>query len=257
METLIVPVYQFGFVGLSYLLSVIGAFVALTAARRIRRADGSTSLSNSLVTGVALGGIGVWSMHFIGMVAVKLQMGIGYSLFETLVSLVAAIVASSVALAYVAQAPKDPRRIVTAGSLLGLGVAVMHYLGMYGMRFGGFIRWDLGIVAVSVLMAMAAASAALWLAFNTRTIGVRLAAALVMGVAVCSMHYTGMGAADFICTTANPRAIPNGFGIISALDLPVLVTLVAVGAAFIIALEQILSFAAQVAAAPRSASRTA
>ena len=225
---------------LSYVISVVGAFVALTSARRIVRPDGRVSIVRSIVTGVALGGIGVWSMHFIGMLALKLQMGTAYSMIETLVSLVAAVAASALALAYVAKAPKNLARICIAGALLGLGVAVMHYLGMFGMRFGGFIRWSIPLVVVSVLIAIAAATAALWLAFHTRSIAARVLAAALMGVAVCTMHYTGMSAADFICTTATPQAIPSGLGLITSFALPVWVLMLSAAAAVLIGLDHLL-----------------
>lgn len=244
LETLLSPNYQHSLVFLSYVISVIGAFVALTSARKIVRADGRINIVSTLVTGIALGGVGVWSMHFVGMLALRLDMGTAYSMAETLVSLVAAVGASSLALAYVAKAPQDLGRILIAGALLGLGVAVMHYLGMAGMRFGGFIRWSSPVVIVSVFIAVFAATAALWLAFNTRTLANRVVAAAIMGVAVCAMHYTGMAAADFICTTETPQAIPTGTGIISALAMPRWVIAMSIGAAFLICLDHLASLAA-------------
>lgn len=138
------------------------------AARRIRGEQGGTRWLNVLAAGSALGGIGVWSMHFTGMLALRLGMGSGYAMAETLVSLVAAVAATSAALAFVAQRPDSNVRVLGAGALLGLGVAFMHYLGMAGMRFPGFIVWSWDVVGLSVLIAVAAASAALWLAFRTR-----------------------------------------------------------------------------------------
>ncbi|MGB3070845.1 MAG: MHYT domain-containing protein [Ottowia sp.] len=232
--------YEVSLVLLSYILATVGSFVALTAARRIRYGNNGISLFNLLAASTALGGIGVWSMHFTGMLALKLGMASGYSMVETVVSLVAAIGATAAALAYVAKDPGSPRRILTAGILLGLGVAVMHYLGMYGMRFPGFIVWSWEIVALSVVIAMAAASAALWLAFRTRALSLRMVAAAVMGVAVCAMHYTGMAAADFVCTSPPTErfATLNGFLVISAMNLPALTGIFAVGMILVIAYEQ-------------------
>ena len=160
--------YDLGLVALSYAIAVLGSFVALTAARRIRGEQGGTRWLNVLAAGSALGGIGVWSMHFTGMLALRLGMGSGYAMAETLVSLVAAVASTSAALAFVAQRPDSNVRVLGAGALLGLGVAFMHYLGMAGMRFPGFIVWSWDVVGLSVLIAVAAASAALWLAFRTR-----------------------------------------------------------------------------------------
>jgi len=234
--------YDLGLVALSYAIAVLGSFVALTAARRIRGEQGGTRWLNVLAAGAALGGIGVWSMHFTGMLALRLGMGSGYAMAETLVSLVAAVAATSAALAFVAQRPDSNVRVLGAGALLGLGVAFMHYLGMAGMRFPGFIVWSWDVVGLSVLIAVAAASAALWLAFRTRGFAVRLAAALVMGVAVCAMHYTGMAAADFICTApATERfATPRGFAVISSMGLAVLTPLVAIALAVLIAFDQMI-----------------
>jgi NO-binding membrane sensor protein with MHYT domain len=231
--------YQLGYVVLSYLISVLGGFVALTAANRIRQRNGEISIGSTIAAGLALGGIGVWSMHFIGMVALKLEAASSYSLWETLVSLVAAIAGSALALAFVAKAPQRLGRLAGAGFTLGLGVVVMHYLGMYGMKIGGYIRWDFGIVTISAVIAVAAATAALWLAFNTAGRMLRAAASLVMGIAVCAMHYTGMRAAEFICTVADPSIAPRGAGYFSPAELPTLIAFVAMTLAALIVVYQL------------------
>jgi NO-binding membrane sensor protein with MHYT domain len=94
------------------------------------------------------------------------------------------------------------------------------------------------VIIISVLIACFAATAALWLAFNTGTWAARAGAAAVMGVAVCAMHYTGMAAAEFICTTANRSALPGGFGVINSFQLPLLVTVSALAMAFLISVDQ-------------------
>jgi NO-binding membrane sensor protein with MHYT domain len=237
MNVPVTPSYQVPLLVLSYVIAVAGSMIALTAARQIVGRDGRVNKQNAAIGGLALGGIGVWSMHFTGMLAAKLNMGVSYSGVETVVSLVAAVLASAFALSHVARNPKQLSRILVAGTLLGMGVVVMHYLGMYGMRFGGYIDWSWGLVGLSALIAVVAATAALWLAFNTQTWAIRTCAALVMGVAVCAMHYTGMAAANFICTTSTPHAIPSGFGIFSSLELPIWVTALTVVSAFVLALH--------------------
>lgn len=237
MNPLVQTSYSLAFVAISFGISVLGSFVALNAANRIRRPDGRISWLNTISAGIALGGIGVWSMHFIGMLALRMDMATAYGLTETLISLVAAIGATSLALAFVSQAP-TLQRVFGAGFLLGLGVVVMHYLGMFGMKFGGYIQWDYAIVALSCVIAIVVATAALWLVFHTRTFSLRAAAAVLMGTAVCSMHYTGMHAADFICTTANRVAQPVGFGYISSMDLPSMVATVALAMAALISVDQ-------------------
>jgi NO-binding membrane sensor protein with MHYT domain len=239
VDSVVSSSYQMPYVALSYAVSVVGGFVALSAAQRIRRADGGISVGNSVAAGLALGGIGVWSMHFIGMVALKLDAASSYSMWETIVSLVAAIAGSAIALGFVAQAPQRLGRLAAAGFMLGMGVVVMHYLGMYGMKIGGYIRWDYGIVAISSGIAVAAATAALWLAFNTAGRLFRGAAALIMGAAVWSMHYTGMHAAEFVCTVADPSVAPDGFGYFSPNQLPAIVAFVAMTTAAMITIYQI------------------
>ena len=239
MNQIIQASYAHDLVALSFVISAIGAFVALTASARIVGQGRRISLINVAASGVALGGIGVWSMHFIGMLAVRLNIGVSYSMVETLVSLVAAVAGSSAALLWVARRPDSPARIAGAGALLGLGVCVMHYLGMYGMRFSGYLAWSWPQVGLSVLIAVVAATAALWLAFRVRSFTGRAAASLVMAGAVCAMHYTGMGAADFVCTSANAQAFPQGFGYVPSLQLPSVVTVVALGLAFIILVDQV------------------
>jgi len=238
MGTPLWPSYNVPLVALSYLISVSGSFIALIAARRIVGPGGRVNLYHAATAGLALGGIGVWAMHFIGMLALQLHVGVSYSMGETLISLVAAVVATAIALAYVAAAPRKKVRLLVAGFLLGMGVVVMHYLGMFGMRFGGFIAWSYPIIGLSMLIAVVVATVALWLAFNTRTLVIRALAACVMGGAVCSMHYTGMAAASFICTTANPQAIPKGLAVVSGLQLPGWVLMFTMSALFLLALDQ-------------------
>ena len=219
MDSTVVSEYRPHLVAASFALAFIGSLIALMVTRRIRHKDGSLNRAAAVTAGVALGGIGVWSMHFVGMVALRLDVASSYGIVESAVSLVAAVVCTSAALIVVSKAPRDLARILGAGLLLGLGVAGMHYLGMYGMKIGGYITWDLRTVALSVLIAVAAGTAALWLAFNTRSMASRAGAALLMAAAVCAMHYTGMGAAEFICTTPNHFATVQGTGLVSSLGL--------------------------------------
>ncbi len=227
MNEVIAVTYNPFLLALSFAVSVLGSFVGLLACRRIVGADGRVSWYNAASAAIAIGGVGVWAMHFIGMLAMKVDLAMGYAAVETLVSILAAIGATAVALAFVAKAPDSPARLVAAGIAMGLGVCVMHYLGMYGMRFNGVFAWNWPLVALSVGIAMVAATAALWLAFRAKGMGLSVLAALVMAVAVCAMHYTGVAAADIICTTTNRLAMPTGFAIVPASRLLFVVTFVA------------------------------
>lgn len=234
-------IYKNEIVLFSYFISFLGAFVALTAAQRIRDKNYKINNFNLTVSSIALGGISVWSMHFTGMMALNIGMGSGYNLAETIISLLVAIFSTFWALAYVAKDSSNIR-ILIAGGLLGIGVASMHYIGMLGMRFPGYIVWSWDIIALSVWIAVVAASVALWLAFRTTSLGMRFVAAMMMGAAVCCMHYTGMAAADFICTSPfeSRFAIPQDPFVISAIDLPAITIAFSIGMALLIAYEQLL-----------------
>lgn len=232
MESVVLPVsYDLAMVILSWMVSAVGAFTALSAVSRARKPDGEVDRFNVILAGVALGGVGIWSMHFIGMIAWKVELGVGYRLFETMLSLVAAIIVSALALGYVAH-DASIKRLLVAGPLAGIGVTVMHYLGMYSMRFYGYFDWDWATVGLSAVIAMTAATVALWLAFNTHKRWHRAVAAQVMATAVCTMHYTGMTAASVVCTTANRKAyLPD---LLRPSDLPALVLTIALGVALMI-----------------------
>lgn len=225
-------------VALSFAISVVGAFVALTASAGIVRTGRRISVFNALASGMALGGIGVWSMHFVGMLSLDVDLAVSYSLPETVVSLIAAVGCSAAALLWVARRPDSLARVAGAGALLGLGVSAMHYLGMAGMRFGGYIDWSWPLVATSIGIAVLAGASALWLAFTVRSLQARLLASVVMASAVCAMHYTGMEAGSFICTTPRPLNFPQGGWLLTSLDLPTLVSIVAFGLAFVIFTDQ-------------------
>jgi NO-binding membrane sensor protein with MHYT domain len=198
------PTYAIGTVVLSYVISFFGSLLALLCTRKMVRSDGSVDFAMLAGGAVALGGIGIWSMHFIGMVAYRLPVSIAYNLPLTVVSLVAAIVISGLAL-YLAGGKRFNSRGWVMGSLLaGLGVCVMHYMGMYAMNLRAEMSLDFGIVAGSVAIAIIAAASALWLAFNLTELTHQVVAAAVMGVAVCSMHYVGMTAATMVCTAPTP-----------------------------------------------------
>lgn len=242
--------WDLGLVALSFAVSALGAFAALSTAPSIRTRDGQLSWFNLFVTGVALGGVGIWALHFIGMLAYRLPIGVGYGLWEIAVSLLAAAVVSAAALGYIASAPFTWRRLAVAGPLAGLGVALMHYLGMYGMRFGGYLEWDFARVGASIAVAIFAATAALWLAFHVRGLASRIGASVVMAGAVGAMHYTGMSAATVICTVADRSAVPPGT--LHPLELPLTVTLVALIAVALILFDQLMQRLAP-AEAPRAA----
>ncbi|HSV80452.1 MAG TPA: MHYT domain-containing protein [Ramlibacter sp.] len=207
----------------SYIVSVLGSYFALFHAQHMFRRDGSINRSIALSAAVSLGGIGIWAMHFIGMMGFRLPVTVVYEGFATFASLIAAIVIAGIGLVLAGGRGRFSVRGWTYGSVLaGAGVCVMHYLGMYAMNLRATMSLDLGVVAASVAIAVFAAAAALWLVFHIRQTSHRIAAALIMGVAVCAMHYTGMSSAQFICISQAPQP----FWFIGGENLPALVFLV-------------------------------
>jgi NO-binding membrane sensor protein with MHYT domain len=226
-------------VAISFIVSVLGAYTALWVAPSVSGSrSGQVNWFNAALSGLALGGVGIWSMHFLGMLAYEVPLAVGYRMLEMVISLVAAVIVSALAIGYMAAQPFAWNRLLVAGPLAGVGVAVMHYLGMYGMRFGGYFDWSWDIVGLSIVIAMVAATAALWLAFHVRSRAHRMAASVVMGVAVCTMHYTGMAAASVVCTTANRRAFQPD--LLRPSDLGLAVALVAIGVAAMIVTDVFL-----------------
>jgi NO-binding membrane sensor protein with MHYT domain len=185
--------YQPFLVALSYVISVLGSYTALRLAIAIPQApDRLSALGWTLGAGTALGGGAIWSMHFIGMNAADMGVPVAYDATLTFASLVMAIIAPGVGLYMVGRGQGSAIKLALAGVLTGLGVAVMHYTGMAALIMPATIEYDPALYNLSLGIAVAAATVALWLAFNLRGNLQRFGSALVMGVAVCGMHYTGM-----------------------------------------------------------------
>ena len=201
-------------IAVSYLVAFIASFVALDSAGKIPLSSRKAALFWRIAGGVTLG-IGIWSMHFIGMLSMQMPMMMSYDLWITLASLGAAVIASTTAI-NIAVTGKHLSlfRLTVATIILSAGVVSMHYIGMAALMLEGSILWDQRIVGLSVVIAVVASGVALWLAFRLRDKhkGVfvnRILAALVMGAAICAMHYTGMSAAHF---HEMARTLPGGIG---------------------------------------------
>ncbi len=235
VQEVLSPTYELGLVAVSFLISAFGAYAALAASTLVRSERGGVKRVNAAFAGVALGGVGIWSMHFLGMLAWNPGMAVGYGLTGTLLSLAVAVGVSAFALGYMAAARFSYRRLAVAGPAAGLGVSLMHFMGMGSMSFGGYLDWNWAMVTLAVLVAIVAATAALWLAFHVRRTLHRVVAAFVMAAAVCSMHYTGMAAADVVCTTAS--RFERMHGLLYGDEFRVLVIVVALGAAIIVAFD--------------------
>jgi len=194
--------YSQSLVVLSLLVAILASYTALDMAGRVNTTEGRGARRWWLAGGAAAMGLGVWSMHFIGMLAFELPIPIGYDLAITLYSLAVSIGASAYALWLVSLPQLPTRRIVAGAVLLGLGIASMHYLGMSAMRMQPGIDYHPGWFILSIVIAIGAAGAALWIAFHLREEGrrvvrLRVLASVIMGLAIVGMHYTGMAAASF------------------------------------------------------------
>ncbi|MBJ5866236.1 EAL domain-containing protein [Salmonella enterica subsp. enterica serovar Derby] len=199
-------------IAISYLVAFIASFVALDSAGKIPLSSRKAALFWRLAGGISLG-IGIWSMHFIGMLSMQMPMMMRYDLWLTLASLGVAVIASTTALDIaVAGKKRSLFRPIVATAILSAGVVSMHYIGMAALMLDGSIIWDRRIVGLSVVIAVVASGTALWLAFRLRDKGVfieRLLAALVMAAAICAMHYTGMSAAHY---PEMSHTLPGGIG---------------------------------------------
>ena len=184
-------------VSLSFIISVIGSFAALRLAKVIPVHEPEDRLPWVLAASFALGAGAIWSMHFIGMLAFDMDMPVSYDVPMTALSLVLAWLVSAGGFWITSRGEPSILKIVGAGTIMGCGVAIMHYTGMAAMRMPAVMTFDTTLVAISVVIAIVASSAALWLALNLTVAWQMAAAAVVMGVAVTGMHYTGMAAARF------------------------------------------------------------
>lgn len=183
---------------LSYVVSVLGSFTALQLAIAIPGATGATRWRAVTAAGIAMGGGAIWAMHFIAMLACRMNVEVTYDLSVTLGSAVIAVVSCMAGLAIAGSGVFNWSRLIFGGVLMGLGVTGMHYAGMAAMLMPADTVYNNTLVVTSAGIAVVASIVALWLAFNLRGWAQMLGSALVMGVAVCGMHYTGMLAASFI-----------------------------------------------------------
>src|SRR4030081_1445868 len=196
--------YNYALVALSVLIAMFASYAALDLAGRVTAAGGWTRAA-WLLGGAGAMGTGIWSMHYIGMLAFILPIPVAYHWPTVLLSLFVAILASVIALYVVSRQKMDGSRAVTGSVLMGAGIASMHYIGMAAMRLPAICQFNSFLVVLSVVFAVLISLAALWITFHFRDekTGVgreKLAGAVVMGAAIPVMHYTGMAAASFTPT---------------------------------------------------------
>jgi PAS domain S-box-containing protein len=225
-------------VALSILVASVASYTALDLGGHVAVARGLARRAWLVAAAITMGG-GIWSMHFIGMLAFVVPIPMTYDIGLTALSLVVAIVVTGGGF-YVISRGASPLRLVLSGIFMGLGIVAMHYTGMAAMQGHAELGYDPLFVALSVIIAIVASTVALWLAFQTTDPWQKLTAALVMGLAVSGMHYTGMRAAIFI-THGSVDAAP----VIASLD-QINLALAIAGITFVIlALASIASLSEQ------------
>jgi NO-binding membrane sensor protein with MHYT domain/two-component sensor histidine kinase len=203
---------------LSVIVAVNASFVALSLASRLAAARGRRVEWFWLAGGAMSMGAGIWSTHFIGMLAFRRLISTEYDVRITLLSLLIAVLASGIALFVASRSTLSVERLLGAGLLMGFGIASMHYVGMAAMRMQPPISYAPGGVALSVLIAVAASMVTVWSAFRLRletvltALGKKAGSALAMAGGICGMHYTAIAAASFapgsVCAVA-PQHFDN------------------------------------------------
>ena len=193
--------YDHRLVALSVLIAICASYAALDLAGRVTAARGR-ALVFWLIGGAGAMGLGIWSMHYIGMLAFHLSVPVSYDWPTVMLSLRVAILASGVALYVVSRKSMSLGRAIAGSIVMGAGIAAMHYIGMEAMRSTAMCHYDARLVALSIVLAMVISFVALRLAFLSRddkkNASLRkLLSATVMGLAIPVMHYTGMAAASF------------------------------------------------------------
>jgi MHYT domain (predicted integral membrane sensor domain) len=179
---------------LSYTLSVLGSLLGLVCTARARAMEDSRRRARWLLLAAwSIGGTGIWVMHFMAMLGFSVAgIPIRYDLATTVASWLTAVVVVAIGLFIAGFGQPGPVKIVMGGVITGLGVAAMHYTGMAAMRMPAIVHYDQTLVAASIAIAVVAATVALWFTVTVRRGSMILIAALVMGVAVNGMHFTGM-----------------------------------------------------------------
>lgn len=204
--------YDFWLVALSIMVASLAAYATLCIAERIRSGQSNTANHSWLAAGAFVMGIGVWAMHFIGMLAFQLPVTVSYDILTTLLSVVPALPAAAIMLWVINRSTIGWPQLILGGTLMGAGIGLMHYTGMAAMRMEALMLFDPARLALSVVVAVVLAITALYtkfLAFGQRNDLLyarwpHVVSALVMGCAVAGMHYTGMSAAFFFPGDGSP-----------------------------------------------------
>lgn len=213
---------------LSVLVAILASYVALNLAHSVTSAKGRAR-AWWLGAGAVAMGVGIWSMHFIGMLAFEMPgMAMAYDVPLMILSVVVAIGASALALFIVSRAVVPVGSLISGGISMAAAIAGMHYIGMYSMRMSASIEWDAFLVVVSIIIALVASFGALFILIRLRDktdrVWALLLASMLMGIAIAGMHYTGMYAATFIHSGDHAGIHPSNLLVSSGLTGAVVTT---------------------------------
>lgn len=193
--------YDLNLVLLSIIIAILSAYTALDLTGRIATAR-EWAWIGWLIGGASSFGIGIWSMHFVGMLAFHLPVPINYDVWVVLSSVAPAILSSGLALLIASRKTLPLPRLLSASLLMGLGITTMHYTGMAAMRLPAIAHYDLRLITLAAAIAILVSFVALWLTHRlhnqaTVTWWQKIGAAALMGMTVPIMHYMGMAAVCF------------------------------------------------------------
>ena len=206
---------------ISVLVSILGAYTCFDLVIKIPKNEYSVSRKLLIGAAFAIGG-SIWAMHFVAMLAVKLPVEIRYDVLTTMISGLVSVFMTAVALLIVSAGSYSLTRIVVAGVIMGAGISSMHYVGMSAIRGNCGLSYSVFWVSISVLIGMVASSASLCAAMKLHGVWRRLVAALVMGLSISGMHYTGMLGTSFLAVDralefTQPILSPFSLGLVTAL----------------------------------------
>ena len=221
METaqVLIGSYNYGLVAVSVLIALLAAYAALDLAGRVTATQGLARAS-WLGGGAFALGLGIWSMHYVGMEALRLPVRVLYDWPTVFISMVAAVVASGIALFVVSRKTMTILTACAASLFMGSGIAAMHYIGMEAMRLPAMCHYNRDMVELSVVLAVVISFVALLLTFQLRSetksfSWSKTACAVVMGLAIPVMHYVGMAAVTFMPMKEDPASLEHAIGMSS------------------------------------------
>ena len=220
---------------LAYLFSFLGCLLGLKATARARMVSGASRARWLILAAWAIGGTGIWVMHFVAMLGVNVDgSDVRYNLPITIASWLIAVIVVGIGLFVVGYGKPNALKIILAGIFAGAGVATMHYTGMAAMRMDGSTTYDMKLVDASIVIAVVAAIVAFWFTVVLhRTLAI-ITGAAVMAVAVTAMHYTGMAALRVkLSTVGHPVPGVSSVTLLVPIFIFVIVVAVALGYAML------------------------